>query len=72
MKITHDKTIDVAYIELEPGKYKVSKELAGGIVVDMSKEGKILGLEIYDASKRTPNLVKKTVERQEKLKYKSI
>lgn len=62
MKITHDKKMDIAYIKLEPGKYDVSKELPGGVVVDLTKDGKILGFEIYEASKRTPRLVKKSVK----------
>lgn len=58
MKITHNKEVDVAYLKLEPGKYSVSRELPGGVVVDMSKSGKILGFEIYEASKRVPNMIK--------------
>ncbi len=59
MKTTYSSDVDIAYIELEFGKYSISKELPGGVVVDMSKNGKILGFEIYKASKRLPSFIKK-------------
>ena len=39
---------------ISKGKYNVSKEIAEGIVVDYTKEGKIISIEILDASKRMP------------------
>lgn len=58
MKITHDSKVDMAYIKLESGKQSSSRELNGGVVVDETKDGKILGFEIYDASKRIPQFIK--------------
>ena len=58
MKITHNPDVDMAYIKLEPGKHSTSRELAGGVVVDETKDGKILGFEIYNASKRIPKFIK--------------
>ena len=60
VKITHSPDVDIAYIKLESGKYSVSRELSAGVVVDMSKNGKILGFEIYEASKRIPSILKKS------------
>jgi len=39
------------YIELAKGKYDVSRKISDSIVVDEDKKGKVLGIEILDASK---------------------
>lgn len=51
MKIKYDKTIDVMYIPLKKGAYSHSKKVTDEIIVDVSKAGKVLGIEILDASK---------------------
>lgn len=60
MKLTYSKDVDIAYIKLESGKYEVSQELSHGVVVDMTQKGKILGFEIYEATKRLPSFIRKT------------
>lgn len=50
LKITYDKEIDAMYIYLEKGKYHISKEI-GDFIVDFDSKGKLLGIEILDASK---------------------
>ncbi len=52
MKITYDRKADAMNIKFQDGKYEVSKELAEGIIVDYTKAGKMLRIEILDASKR--------------------
>jgi len=52
MKIRYVKDIDILDIELQKGKFEYSEELAEGIVLDIGKEGKILSIEVIDASKR--------------------
>ncbi len=55
MKITYDKEADAAYIYLEgsieDGEAKKTVELNDNIIVDFDKEGKLLGIEILNASK---------------------
>ncbi len=51
MKITYDKKIDAMYIRLKKGRYDHTKKITDDILVDVSKKGKVLGLEILDASK---------------------
>lgn len=51
MKITYDKTIDAMYIHLNKGRYAKSKKVTDDILVDVNKQGKVLGMEILDASK---------------------
>ena len=51
MKITYDKKVDAMYIKLKKGSYDHTKKVTDDILVDVSKRGEVLGLEILDASK---------------------
>lgn len=51
MKIQYDPKMDAVYIELAKGRYKVSREISDSVIVDEDKNGKILGIEILDATK---------------------
>lgn len=52
MNKRYDKDSDAMYIYLEEGDYEVSEEIGEGIVLDISKEGKIIGIEILDFSEK--------------------
>ncbi len=52
MKITYDKKADAATIYFQKGRYHRSKEVDDGMVVDYTKNGKIISIEILDVSKR--------------------
>jgi uncharacterized protein YuzE len=54
MKITYDPEVDAMNIKFQSGKYDISKEVAEGIIVDYTREGKVISIEILDASKRMP------------------
>ncbi len=49
MKIKYDKQIDALYISLKKGKYDHTKKITDSILVDISKTGEVLGLEVLDA-----------------------
>ena len=51
MKITYDKKVDAMYIKLRKGRYDHSKKVTDDILVDVTKKGEVLGLEILDASR---------------------
>lgn len=51
MRISYDPKVDAVYVELAKGKYEVSRKISDSIVVDEDKKGKVLGIEILDASK---------------------
>ena len=61
-KIWYDKEEDVLDIELNKGEYWKSVELENGVVIDVSKEGSILGIEILKASKVFSGDVKRVIE----------
>ncbi len=54
MEIVYDPETDTMDIEFQKGKYEVSKELAEGIIIDYTKDGKIISIEILNASERMP------------------
>lgn len=51
MKIRYDKQVDAMYISLAKGKYDNTRKISDVILVDEDKKGKVLGIEILDASK---------------------
>ena len=50
MKIKYDSKADAIYILFQDRKVDISKEIEDGIVVDYSKEGKVIGIEILKVS----------------------
>ena len=54
MKITYDPHADAMSIKFQAGKYDISKEIAEGIIIDLTKGGKIISIEILGVSKRMP------------------
>ena len=53
MRMRVDQGADAVYLNLTDRPIKESEEVADGIVVDYDAEGRIVGVEILDASKRT-------------------
>jgi uncharacterized protein YuzE len=53
MKVTYDPKTDTLTIRLKNEHISGSDELQEGVIVDLNSQGKIVGLEILDASKRT-------------------
>jgi uncharacterized protein YuzE len=53
MRLRVDHAADAIYLNLTDRPIKDSAEVADGIVVDYDDEGRIVGIEILDASRRT-------------------
>ena len=51
MKIHYDPKIDAIYFELAKGKYESTRKISDVILVDEDEKGKVLGIEILDATK---------------------
>ena len=68
MKVKYDKEADVLYIKFSDDKYFESDEIDEGMILDKDKNGKVIGLEILDASNRLPKKLfkKKNFELVEK------
>ncbi len=55
MKIRYDSKVDVMYIKLAKGKYDSTRKVSDVILVDEDKNGKVLGIEILDATESIPS-----------------
>lgn len=50
-KIEYDKTVDALYVYLSKGKIDRTIEIDHRVMFDVDKKGKIIGIEILDATK---------------------
>jgi uncharacterized protein YuzE len=55
MKIEYDPKADAMYISLIAGTVAESDEVRPGVVFDFDADGRVLGIEMLDVSKRTDN-----------------
>ncbi len=62
MENWYDNKEDVLGIHIQDKEYWKSIELPNGIVIDISKDGEIIGLEVLRASKIFSGDVKKVIE----------
>lgn len=62
MESTYDKKEDVLNIQIKPKGYWKSIELPNGIIIDIAKDGSIVGIEIFRASNIFSGDVRKVVE----------
>jgi uncharacterized protein YuzE len=53
MRVRVDREADAVYVHLTDRAIRDSAEVADGIVLDYDDEGRIVGVEVLDASKRT-------------------
>lgn len=56
MKKEIDRKHDIAYIQLRRGSVHKTKEILPGILVDLDKKGRALGIEIISVSESSPHL----------------
>ncbi|MBI2499761.1 DUF2283 domain-containing protein [Candidatus Woesearchaeota archaeon] len=62
MENWYDKKEDILNIEMSDKEYWKSVELPSGVVIDISKDGAIIAIEILRASKIFSGDVKKVIE----------
>lgn len=62
MESWYDTDEDVLGIHLQDKEYWKSIELPNGIVIDVSKDGSITGMEIFNASRIFSGDVRKVIE----------
>lgn len=71
MKISYDPKVDAMYIRFKSGKYDHTKKVTDDILVDVTKKGDILGLEILDAKKQFGDIKQAKIEFSSKPPYQS-
>jgi uncharacterized protein YuzE len=52
MKVSYDQDVDAVYLELLKSEPDGVIEIAEGINIDVTLDGKIVGIELLDASKK--------------------
>ena len=52
MRFHYDKKEDALYLRFNENPYSESEEMREGIIFDYDKNGKIIGIEILDASQK--------------------
>jgi uncharacterized protein YuzE len=62
MKVKYDKETDVLYIQLSFEAIAESDEQREGVILDFNEAGKIVGIEILNASMRVPQPTKMEYE----------
>jgi uncharacterized protein YuzE len=58
MKLNYDNKVDALSIRFNANSYAESDEISDGVIFDYDKKGKIVGIEILNASKILPREVK--------------
>lgn len=54
MKIQYDKTADAMYIYFKKGKVAQTKKISNRVLLDLDKEGNVLGMELLVVSLQIP------------------
>lgn len=65
MKFRYDKRKDALAIRFADDKYAESDEVQNGVIFDYDANGKILGIEILDASKKLAPAIRRSLLHQE-------
>jgi uncharacterized protein YuzE len=52
MKITFDKEADAMYIEVSNNEFAKNKKIDAETIIDLDSNGKIIGIELLNVSKR--------------------
>jgi len=54
MRVRYDEEADALYIRLRKSEYDESDEIQEGFILDYDADGKIIGIEILEASAHLP------------------
>ena len=54
MEISYDKQADAMYIEFRKGEFSKNKKVDDFTIIDLDKEGNLLGIELLEVSTRIP------------------
>ena len=62
MESWYDKEEDILNVQLSKENYWKSVEIADGITIDIDKDGRIIAIEILNASKKFSGDIRKVIE----------
>jgi len=55
MRVTYDKEADAMYIKLTDEKFSKAKIMDKNTILNLDKDGNVIGVELLSVSKRMPN-----------------
>jgi uncharacterized protein YuzE len=67
VKVEYDRKADAMYIWVRKAKYDISEELAENVLIDLDKNGRIIGIEVLDVSKNLGESLVTKILQTEKL-----
>lgn len=67
MRFHYDEKEDALYIRFHESPYEESEEVQKGVIFDYDKKGKIMGIEILDASLKLPSQFKMQLKKKDML-----
>jgi uncharacterized protein YuzE len=67
VRVEYDPKADAMYVWLRKARYEISEELAENVIIDLDKSGRIIGIEILDASKNFGKELVSKILRTEKV-----
>jgi uncharacterized protein YuzE len=67
VRVEYDPKADAMYVWLRKARYEISEELAENVIIDLDKSGRIIGIEILNASKNLGKELVSKILRTEKL-----
>lgn len=62
MRLKVDKENDALYFRLDEAAIVESEEVEPGVVLDFNAQGKVVGIEMLELSKRTPSAQLKVLQ----------
>ena len=62
MKVKYNRTLDILYLSFSDEKIYESDEEKKGIILDYADDGRVVGIELLNASKQMSNPVKMEYE----------
>lgn len=54
MELEYDKQADAIYISFQKKPVYKSEEVSPGVILDLDKQGRTIGIEVLDVSKKIP------------------
>lgn len=64
MRFHYDKAVDAFYVRFDERPYASSDEVSPGVIFDYDRSGKIIGIEILDASRKLSPKFRSSLRKQ--------
>ena len=64
MKVTYDPEADAMYIYVKEAEVKTTKEIDENTIIDLDKDGNLIGIELLFVKERLPDFLKELKEKK--------